>query len=78
MNDEIRATVNARLTAKHMSRADLARAINKTPQEITRALNGGRDGGGKVPSIWTAIFDALDLQLKAMPIDENGRTSNRK
>jgi transcriptional regulator with XRE-family HTH domain len=72
MNDEIRATVSARLTAKHMSRADLARAINKTPQEITRALNGGRDGGGK------AIFAALDLQLKAMPIDESGRTNNRK
>lgn len=71
MNDAIRATVSARLSAKHMSRADLARAINKTPQEITRALNGGRDGGGKVPSIWSAIFDALDLQLKAMPIEKN-------
>ena len=70
MNDEIRATVSARLAAKHMSRADLARAIKKTPQEITRALNGGRDGGGKIPTIWIAIFDALDLHLMATPIDE--------
>jgi hypothetical protein len=53
-----------------MSRADLARAINKTPQEITRALNGGRDGGGKIPTIWIAILDALNLQLKAIPRDE--------
>jgi predicted transcriptional regulator len=69
MNDEIRAVVSARLATKHMSRADLARAIGKTPQEITRALNGGRDGGGKVPTIWTAILDALDLQLTASPIE---------
>ena len=77
MNDAIRATVSARLSAKHMSRADLARAISKTPQEITRALNGGRDGGGKVPSIWNAIFDALDLQLKAMPIEINEPVPNQ-
>lgn len=71
MNDEIRATVSACLEAKHMSRADLARAIGKTPQEITRALNGGRDGGGKVPSIWTTILTALDLRLAAIPIDKS-------
>jgi transcriptional regulator with XRE-family HTH domain len=71
MNDEIRATVCACLEAKHMSRADLARAIGKTPQEITRALNGGRDGGGKVPSIWTTILTALDLRLAAIPTDKS-------
>lgn len=76
MNDEIRATVSARLTAKHMSRADLARAIDKTPQEITRALNGGRDGGGKIPTIWISILHALDLQLRATPIDESKRANH--
>jgi predicted transcriptional regulator len=65
MNDGIRAAVVARLDDKHMSRADLARAVGKTPQEITRALNGGKDGGGKVPGIWVAIFEALDLELTA-------------
>ena len=69
MNDDIRAAVSARLTAKRMSRADLARAISKTPQEITRALNGGRDGGGKIPTIWIAIFNALALQLVVTPIE---------
>ncbi|MGY2895175.1 helix-turn-helix domain-containing protein [Deinococcus sp. UYEF24] len=67
MNDEIRAAVTARLEDKHMSRADLARAVGKTPQEITRALNGGRNGGGKVPGIWAAILEALDLELTAQP-----------
>ena len=76
MNDEIRATVSARLTAKHMSRADLARAINKTPQEITRALNGGRDGGGKVPTVWIGILQALDLQLIATLMDENKKANS--
>jgi transcriptional regulator with XRE-family HTH domain len=76
MNDEIRATVRACLEAKHMSRADLARAIGKTPQEITRALNGGRDGGGKVPSIWTTILAALDLRLAAIPTDKSVHFDN--
>ena len=62
MNDEIRAAVKARLDQKHMTRADLARAVGKTPQAITRALNGTQDGG-TVPALWQAILDALDLRL---------------
>lgn len=49
-----------------MSRADLARATGKTPQAITRALNGGKDSGSP-PPVWAAILDALDLQLTAQP-----------
>jgi len=45
-----------------MSRADLARTLLKTPQEVSRALNGGARGG-KVPPIWAAILEALDLRL---------------
>ncbi len=66
MNDEIRAAVSARLEAKHMSRADLARAIGKHPNSVTRALNGLKDGG-QVPPIWAAILEALDLELTAQP-----------
>ena len=67
MNDEVRATVNARLQERHMSRADLARAVGKTPQEITRALNGSKNGGS-VPPLWAAILKALDLRLT---VEEN-------
>lgn len=70
MNDEIRAAVIARLEAKHMTRSDLARAVGKTPQAITRALNSGKDGGGQVPGIWAAILEALDLNLTALPSGE--------
>ena len=66
MNDDVRAEVNARLKERHMSRADLARAVGKTPQEITRALNGSKNGGS-IPPLWAAILEALDLELTAQP-----------
>lgn len=62
MNEEIRSKVAALLEEKGMSRADLARAVGKHPNTITRALNGLPDGG-RVPDLWVAIFDALDVHL---------------
>ena len=67
MNEEVRSVVATRLSQKQMSRADLARVIGKTPQAISRALNGGKDGGGQVPGIWQDILNALDLELTARP-----------
>ncbi|UQN07400.1 hypothetical protein [Deinococcus sp. QL22] len=49
-----------------MSRADLARAIGKHPNAVTRALNGLKDGGS-VPPMWASILEALDLELTAQP-----------
>ena len=71
MNEEIRAAVNARLNEKHMTRADLARAVGKHPNAITRALNGLPDGG-QVPPLWAAILEALDLRLTVEPGQGNG------
>ncbi|MDV6376107.1 helix-turn-helix domain-containing protein [Deinococcus arenicola] len=68
MNDAVRAAIGARLQEKDMSRADLARAVNRTPQEISRALNGTR-GGGSIPAIWTDVLDALGLTLAALPVE---------
>jgi len=51
-----------------MSRADLARTLSKTPQEISRALNGGARGGS-IPPLWAAILEALDLELTAQSKD---------
>ncbi|MFC6748520.1 helix-turn-helix domain-containing protein [Deinococcus aquaticus] len=50
MNDRVRELIDTRLREKGMSRADLARAIGKTPQTVTRALNGN-EGGGNVPPV---------------------------
>lgn len=66
MNDTVRAAVKARLDQQNMSRADLARAVGKTPQEISRALNAGH-GGGEISRLWVAILEALDLHLTVEP-----------
>lgn len=71
MNVEVRAKVNTRLAEKGMSRADLARAVGKHPNAITRALNGTPDGG-KVPPLWAAILEALDLELTVKPTSLGG------
>jgi predicted transcriptional regulator len=67
MTDEIRAAVVARLTERGLNRTELAHISGKTPQAISRALHGGKDGGGQVPGIWLSILDALDLELVVQP-----------
>ncbi|WP_199776938.1 hypothetical protein [Deinococcus sp. NW-56] len=54
-----------------MSRSDLARAVGRVPQEVTRALNGTK-GGGTVPPLWAAMLDALGLTLTAVPVEHLG------
>jgi len=66
MNETVRKVVSGSLAQHGMSRADLARKMGKTPQEITRALNGGKNGGS-VPPIWQNILETLDLELTAVP-----------
>lgn len=67
MNEEIRAKVDARLKEIGMTRADLARATDRSPQTISRALNGTGEGAGTVPALWAAILEALDLRLTVEP-----------
>lgn len=68
MNDEIRATVDSRLKAQGMTRADLARATKKHPNSITRALNG-YDNSGRVSPLWEEVLNVLGLKLVAVSID---------
>lgn len=72
MNERVRERVDARLKEKGLSRADLARAIGRTPQTVTRALNGN-EGGGTIPPLWAAILEALDLRLTVEPGEGKGR-----
>lgn len=67
MTEEIRAGINARLKQKDMTRADLARAIQRHPNSITRALNAYEDSG-RVPPVWAAMLEALGLRLTVEPI----------
>lgn len=72
MNDDIRSAVTARLEERGMSRADLARVLSRTPEEITRALNNTGGRGGSAPPLWIAILAALDLELTAQPKEQAG------
>ena len=63
MNDVIREAVKTRLEERGMSRADLARVLSRTPEEITRALNNTGGRGGSIPPLWAAMLEALDLRL---------------
>lgn len=68
MNKRVRQALDHRLLEKGMSRADLARAIGRKPQTVTRALNGNV-GGGEVPPLWAAMLEALELTITAIPCD---------
>lgn len=62
MTEEVREKMTERMQEQGLSRADLARAVARPPQAITRALNGTKDGG-TVPPLWAAMLDALGLEL---------------
>ncbi|GEM48496.1 XRE family transcriptional regulator [Deinococcus cellulosilyticus] len=66
MNEEIRKAIQEVLYQKRISQADLARRLDKTPQEISRALKDPIRGG-KVPELWQDILDELDLELVIRP-----------
>ena len=70
--------VAARLEEKGMTRADLARATARTPEEITRALNNTGGRGGKVPDLWADMFRALGLRLTVEVIGEDRKPGEER
>lgn len=75
MTEEIRAGINARLKEKDMTRADLARAIQRHPNSVTRALNA-YENSGRIPPLWAAMLAALGLRLVVEPIPTKDREEN--
>lgn len=69
MTPEIRRSIIERLNELCITRAELARRAQRTPQVISRALNGGQDGG-VVPQTWQAILEVLELELIVRPKGE--------
>ncbi|WP_034342302.1 hypothetical protein [Deinococcus misasensis] len=66
MNEDIRKAIQEVLHQRHISQADLARKLEKTPQEISRALKDPIKGG-KIPELWQSILDELDLEMVIRP-----------
>lgn len=63
MNDRIRRAVRISLAERDMTQADLARDTGMKPQYVSELLTGK---AGKIPTSWTRVLDALDLELVAV------------
>ena len=59
-----------------MSRADLARALGRNPNAISRALNDTGGRGGKLPELWASILDELGLRLSVEPKQQEAPKPN--
>ena len=60
MNDQIRAAVKEVLSEKGMTQEQIAMQLGVPRTQINRMLNGDI---GKVPESWTALADALGLEV---------------
>lgn len=67
MNDRIRRAVRVSLAERDMTQADLARTVGMKPQYVSELLTGK---AGKIPTAWTRVLDALDLELVAVKKSE--------
>ena len=64
MNDQIRTATKAALTEKGMTQAQIAEQLNIPRTQVNRMLNGDI---GKIPDSWTALADALGLEVVIRP-----------
>ena len=64
MNDQIRAAVKAVLAEKAMTQEQVAVQLGIPRTQVNRMLNGDI---GKVPESWTALADALGLEVVIRP-----------
>lgn len=68
MNDSIRRRVRVSLAERDMNQKDLAEKVGMKPQYISDLLTGRV---GQIPSTWTRVLEALDLELVAVPKGES-------
>ena len=64
MNDQIRTATKAALAGKGLTQAQIAEQLNIPRTQVNRMLNGDI---GKVPDSWTALADALGLEVVIRP-----------
>ena len=68
MTDDFRKQVKIRLSFdKNLSQIELAEKLGVSRQYLNRVLNG-RDG--KMPDIWQAILEELDMTVMSVPLDK--------
>jgi transcriptional regulator with XRE-family HTH domain len=68
MNDKIRRAVRVSLAERDMSQTDLAEKIGVSRQYVSRIMQGQV---GRIPEAWVRILDALELELTAVPKEDD-------
>lgn len=66
MTDDTRKLVTEYLDLADATQQNLADAIHKHPNQVSKALTGK---SGQIPPLWQAIFKACKLKLIAVPED---------
>lgn len=67
VNDEIRATIRAKIANLGISQAEAARQMGLEPQELNRALQSR----GRIAPVWQKILDHFKLDLTVKPKEEH-------
>src|SRR5690606_12269867 len=68
MHEGIRRAVRVSLAERDMTQSDLAEKIGVSPQYVSRIMQGQV---GKIPEAWVRILDALELELTAVPTEDD-------
>lgn len=66
MTEDVRKLLREYLDVSGTTQQELADATHKHPMQISKALRGE---SGKLPSLWTAMFEAAGLKLLLVPAD---------
>ena len=66
MTEEIRKALNEYLELSGTTQRELARAVDKLPQTINKAVTGN---SGKLPDLWEDILQAAGMKLVMVPKD---------
>jgi ribosome-binding protein aMBF1 (putative translation factor) len=64
MTDKIKEAVRVELARRDMSQVELAKKIERTPQQVNNVIRGE---SAKLPEVWEDILNALGLELTVVP-----------
>lgn len=68
VNERIRQAVRVELAKRNTNQAQLAQEIGVSRQYLSDIMRGK---SGNVPDVWERIFKTLDLELTALPKEDD-------
>lgn len=64
MNEQIKRAVRAELARRGMTQKQLAEQVGVDPRQLSSSMTGRTN---RVPPLWAAVLEGLDLELVAIP-----------